>query len=99
MNNEFMLQGLGKTIQVIAFLAWAKEQPDMKGPHLIIVPSSTIENWMNEMGKWCPTLKVLTYYGSMDERSQLRQRASSRNVCRLICNHSNVSRNENQFPN
>ena len=36
--------GLGKTIQAIAFLAHLKEMGD-EGPHLIIVPSSTMENW------------------------------------------------------
>lgn len=33
--------GLGKTIQAIGFLAHLKETGD-KGPHLIIVPSSTM---------------------------------------------------------
>ena len=33
--------GLGKTIQAIAFLAHLKEMGD-EGPHLIIVPSSTM---------------------------------------------------------
>ena len=33
--------GLGKTIQAIAFLAHLKETGD-RGPHLIIVPSSTM---------------------------------------------------------
>ncbi|KAI1728823.1 DEAD/DEAH box helicase domain-containing protein [Ditylenchus destructor] len=72
--------GLGKTIQIIAFLAWAKEQPQMKGPHLIVVPSSTLENWMNELQKWCPAIKVLTYYGSIEERGQLRYLKSTKDV-------------------
>ncbi|KAI1721725.1 DEAD/DEAH box helicase domain-containing protein [Ditylenchus destructor] len=72
--------GLGKTIQIIAFLAWAKEQPHMKGPHLIVVPSSTLENWMNELQKWCPAIKVLTYYGSIEERGQLRYLKSTKDV-------------------
>ena len=33
--------GLGKTIQSIAFIAHLKEMGD-EGPHLIIVPSSTM---------------------------------------------------------
>ena len=35
-----LLQGLGKTIQTIAFLAHLLENGD-PGPHLIIVPAST----------------------------------------------------------
>lgn len=40
--------GLGKTIQVIALLAWLKETGRAKGAHLIVVPSSTLENWALE---------------------------------------------------
>uniref|UniRef100_A0A915EP89 Uncharacterized protein n=1 Tax=Ditylenchus dipsaci TaxID=166011 RepID=A0A915EP89_9BILA len=82
--------GLGKTIQIIAFLAWMKDQPKIKGPHLIVVPSSTIENWMNEMQKWCPSLKVLTYYGSMEQRGLLRQKASTRNVDVVLTTYNMV---------
>lgn len=50
--------GLGKTIQIVAFLSYLK-QIGKNGPHLIVVPSSTVENWMGEFHKWCPTLKVV----------------------------------------
>lgn len=65
--------GLGKTIQIVAFLSYLK-QIGKTGPHLIVVPSSTIENWIGEFHKWCPSLKLLTYYGSQDERKHLRHR-------------------------
>ncbi|RZF34532.1 hypothetical protein LSTR_LSTR013246 [Laodelphax striatellus] len=66
--------GLGKTIQVIAFLAYLKEQNLSKPntPHLIVVPSSTIDNWINEFEKWCPGMIVCQYYGSVDERRSIR---------------------------
>ncbi|KGM92177.1 uncharacterized protein PADG_11715 [Paracoccidioides brasiliensis Pb18] len=38
--------GLGKTCQVIAFLAHLYEK-GVKGPHLVVVPSSTLENWLS----------------------------------------------------
>merc|ERR1711884_615867 len=63
--------GLGKTIQSIAFLAHLKELGD-EGPHLIIVPSSTMINWQNELSTWAPNLKVLNYYGAQDERRHMR---------------------------
>lgn len=63
--------GLGKTIQAIAFLAHLKELGD-EGPHLIIVPSSTMDNWQKELLTWCPALKILNYYGSQDERRHMR---------------------------
>ena len=42
------------------------------GPHLIIVPSSTMENWQKELTTWAPSLKVLNYYGAQDERRHMR---------------------------
>ena len=39
--------GLGKTCQVIAFLAYLQTQR-VDGVHLIIVPGSTLENWLRE---------------------------------------------------
>ncbi|GMF47073.1 unnamed protein product [[Candida] boidinii] len=63
--------GLGKTAQVIAFLAHLKEYQN-QGPHLIVVPSSTLENWLREFRKFAPTLIVRPYYGSQDARVELR---------------------------
>ncbi|XP_036382651.1 SWI/SNF-related matrix-associated actin-dependent regulator of chromatin subfamily A containing DEAD/H box 1A [Megalops cyprinoides] len=63
--------GLGKTIQAISFLAKLFEEGD-NGPHLIIVPSSTLDNWVRELKLWCPSLEVLVYYGSAEDRKYLR---------------------------
>merc|ERR1712051_1132321 len=63
--------GLGKTIQALAFLTHLKEMGD-EGPHLIIVPSSTLENWRKEFELWAPDVKLITYWGSQDERRHLR---------------------------
>lgn len=54
--------GLGKTCQVIAFLALLFEK-GIKGPHLIVVPGSTLENWLREFSVFCPGLVVMPYYG------------------------------------
>ncbi|MCT4579129.1 DEAD/DEAH box helicase [Donghicola sp.] len=47
-------QGLGKTLQTIAFLAWLKEhmkQPSAKnrGPILVVAPTSLLRNWEQEV--------------------------------------------------
>ncbi|XP_061406540.1 LOW QUALITY PROTEIN: SWI/SNF-related matrix-associated actin-dependent regulator of chromatin subfamily A containing DEAD/H box 1A-like [Lethenteron reissneri] len=63
--------GLGKTVQAISFLAHLVERGE-KDPHVIVVPSSTLDNWTRELEKWCPDLKVLLYSGSQEERRQLR---------------------------
>ncbi|CAG9812421.1 unnamed protein product [Phaedon cochleariae] len=64
--------GLGKTVQIIAFLAHLKEIGAATSTHLVIVPSSTLDNWKNEFARWCPELRVFMYYGSMEERRQYR---------------------------
>lgn len=67
--------GLGKTVQVIAFLTYLKEaglSHEKDGPHLIVVPSSTMENWSNELERWSSSLKVVQYYGSQEERKEMR---------------------------
>lgn len=63
--------GLGKTAQVIALIAHLKEK-EKPGPHLVIVPSSTLDNWIREFDKFAPTLKVFAYYGSQLERADSR---------------------------
>ncbi|KAK4695899.1 hypothetical protein P7C71_g1938, partial [Lecanoromycetidae sp. Uapishka_2] len=59
--------GLGKTCQVIAFLAHLLEK-GIKGPHLVVVPASTLENWLREFSIFCPQLQVMPYYASQSER-------------------------------
>lgn len=64
--------GLGKTCQVITFLAHLKET-GVQGPHLIVVPGSTLENWIRELQRFCPALNVSPYYGSLNEREEWRE--------------------------
>ncbi|KAI1307722.1 SNF2 family N-terminal domain-containing protein [Xylaria venustula] len=65
--------GLGKTIQTIALLAHLACHHEVWGPHLVIVPTSVMLNWEMEFKKWCPGFKVLSYYGSIEERKRKRQ--------------------------
>lgn len=64
--------GLGKTIQTIALLAHLALEHEIWGPHLIVVPTSVILNWEMEFKKFLPGFKVLTYYGSQEERKRKR---------------------------
>ncbi|KAI9851746.1 MAG: hypothetical protein M1838_002823, partial [Thelocarpon superellum] len=63
--------GLGKTCQVIAFLAHLLDRGE-KGPHLVVVPGSTLENWLREFKRFCPALVVEPYYGPEKERGEMR---------------------------
>ena len=51
--------GLGKTIQAISMLGYLQQYQKISGPHLIIVPKSTLQNWKREFARWCPSLKVI----------------------------------------
>ncbi|GMH56592.1 hypothetical protein TrST_g9056 [Triparma strigata] len=61
--------GLGKTLQSISILAYGWESLKINGPHLICVPKSTLSNWMNELARWCPSLRAVRFHGPKDERA------------------------------
>lgn len=53
--------GLGKTLQIITFLQ--KQALSSRLPNLIVVPTSLIFNWKNELEKFAPTLTIHFHYG------------------------------------
>ncbi|XP_067295322.1 probable global transcription activator SNF2L1 [Pseudorasbora parva] len=61
--------GLGKTLQTIALLGYLKHYRNIPGPHMVLVPKSTLHNWMNEFKRWVPTLKAVCLIGNKDERA------------------------------
>jgi helicase SWR1 len=65
--------GLGKTIQTISLLSYLACEHHVWGPHLIVVPTSVMLNWEMEFKKFAPGFKVLTYYGSPQQRAQKRK--------------------------
>ncbi|KAK6522536.1 swr1 complex component [Arthrobotrys megalospora] len=65
--------GLGKTIQTIALLSHLATDRGVWGPHLVVVPTSVILNWEMEFKKWAPGFKIMTYYGSREERQEKRK--------------------------
>jgi helicase SWR1 len=90
--------GLGKTIQSISLLAHLAEVYEVWGPHLIVVPTSVMLNWEMEFKKFLPGFKILTYYGSLDERKQKRRgwlADDSFNVC--ITSYQLVLQDANSF--
>lgn len=61
--------GLGKTLQSITFLlSELKEIRNNKHPALIVCPSSLTYNWLNEMKKFAPELRVIIMDGTKSER-------------------------------
>lgn len=62
--------GLGKTLQTISLLAFLRQYKNITGPHLIVVPKSTLGNWMNEIDKWCPDICAVRFHGTQEQRKQ-----------------------------
>ncbi|CAC9603755.1 DNA/RNA helicases, SNF2 family [uncultured Gammaproteobacteria bacterium] len=58
--------GLGKTLQTLTHLSCLKTQGKIKKPVLIIVPTSLIANWKNEVKRFTPNLKILSLYGGAE---------------------------------
>lgn len=91
---EYLLlcnQGLGKTFQTLALLAYLKESRHINGPHLILAPKSTlgrrwwrcfycyhlctfVGNWLNEIKRFCPSLKAYRFHGTKEERREAKDR-------------------------
>ncbi|KAJ4302583.1 chromatin remodeling complex Adenosinetriphosphatase [Collariella sp. IMI 366227] len=63
--------GLGKTLQTISFLGYLRHIMGITGPHLVIVPKSTLDNWKREFTRWTPEVNVLVLQGAKEERAQL----------------------------
>lgn len=61
--------GLGKTLQTISLLGYMKHYRNIPGPHMVIVPKSTLANWMNEFKKWCPSLRAVCLIGDQETRN------------------------------
>ncbi|HET6227982.1 MAG TPA: SNF2-related protein [Bacteroidia bacterium] len=63
--------GLGKTIQIIAFIlsqrhksTYAKATADTVRTNLIVVPTSLLFNWQQEVSRFAPSIKLFTHYGA-----------------------------------
>lgn len=57
--------GLGKTLQVIATLARLREENTigLDAKALIVVPTTLLTNWQNELQKFAPNLRAHVYHG------------------------------------
>ncbi|PAV22924.1 SNF2 family DNA-dependent ATPase [Pyrrhoderma noxium] len=66
--------GLGKTLQTISFLSYLKHHRGINGPHLVVVPKSTLQNWAREFEKWTPDFNIATLGGSKEDRAETIQK-------------------------
>ncbi|EGV60291.1 hypothetical protein CANTEDRAFT_127398 [Yamadazyma tenuis ATCC 10573] len=64
--------GLGKTVQTVAFLSWLIYARRQNGPHIIVVPLSTMPAWQETFEKWAPDLNCIYYVGNSASRRVIR---------------------------
>uniref|UniRef100_A0A8C8K996 E1A binding protein p400 n=1 Tax=Oncorhynchus tshawytscha TaxID=74940 RepID=A0A8C8K996_ONCTS len=75
---------LGKTVQIVAYLAHLACQEGIWGPHLVVVRTCKMLSWEMEFKRWCPGLKILLYLGNRHECRAKRRwwaEANSFHVC------------------
>jgi SWI/SNF-related matrix-associated actin-dependent regulator of chromatin subfamily A member 5 len=90
--------GLGKTLQTISFLGYLRFLRGVKGPHLIAVPKSTINNWAREFAQWIPEIKILVFQGAKEERQELvRDRLLTQDFDVCVTSYEMVLREKAHF--
>lgn len=79
--------GLGKTLQSISLLAYLREARGIEGPHIIIVPKSTVGNWMRELKRWCPSIRAFKFMGAKEERAAQRETVVRKDFDALVLSY------------
>ncbi|KAL3317508.1 Chromodomain-helicase-DNA-binding protein 1-like [Cichlidogyrus casuarinus] len=90
--------GLGKTCQSIAFVSHALEQLGFK--HILIcAPLSVLPNWQSEFTRFAPLIKIQVYYGSKEERSEMRLKHDFSKTQVILTTYEVVLKDELFFAN
>ena len=87
--------GLGKTVQALAVIQFLHRMKQNRGPHLIIIPASTKDNWAREISRWTPGLNGKIYYGTQAERAEFRRREIKSDIDVMLCTYSIFERETN----
>ncbi|KAJ1387321.1 Zinc finger, PHD-type [Sesbania bispinosa] len=65
--------GLGKTVSACAFISSLYFEFKVSLPCLVLVPLSTMPNWLAEFSLWAPDVNVVEYHGCAKARALIRQ--------------------------
>ncbi len=78
--------GLGKTIQTLGTLL-QKAQAGQQKPALIIVPTSTVRNWLNEADKFTPQLRMAQHHGPARAKTESELREQLQTTDALVTSY------------
>ena len=59
-----------KTIQVIALIAHLRTR-NVSGPFIVVAPLATLPNWTREFQKWLPSVPVIRFHGTAQDRDAM----------------------------
>ncbi|KAJ3291788.1 hypothetical protein HK104_005802 [Borealophlyctis nickersoniae] len=82
--------GLGKTIQTLSLITYLVEKKRQNGPFLVIVPLSTLTNWVLEFEKWAPAISKVVYKGGPQERKRLANEVRAGNFNALLTTYEYI---------
>ena len=60
--------GLGKTIQIIALMSSLAERGEL-GPCLLVLPVGLVQNWQEELARFCPSIQDIHQHHGPDRES------------------------------
>jgi chromodomain-helicase-DNA-binding protein 4 len=62
----------GKTVQISSFIGKVA-MTWQAFPALVVVPNSTVTNWVREFERWAPQLRVVPFYGEAKAREIIKK--------------------------
>ena len=71
-SRSCLTSSQGKTVQISAFVGNIIKNWEAF-PILIVVPNSTITNWVREFVRWAPNLTVVPFHGESKARDVIKQ--------------------------
>ncbi|GAA5906919.1 uncharacterized protein JCM6883_005730 [Sporobolomyces salmoneus] len=82
--------GLGKTVQTLALITYLIEHKKQPGPYLVIVPLSTMPNWISEFERWAPSVRVVSYKGTPTQRKSAQHEIRQGNFQVLLTTYEYI---------